>query len=38
MSIKLWMILLSKEYAAFDSKFDPVSKYIYVLEYNTMCL
>lgn len=37
MSIKFCMILSSRECAGLDSKVDPVSKIIYLLEYNTMC-
>lgn len=38
MSMKLWIILRLRVYAASDSSLDAVSKCIYVLEYNSMCL
>jgi len=38
MSIKFWIILRLRAYAVLDSKVKTVSKCIYVLEYNSMCL
>lgn len=38
MSIKFLIILRSRAYAVLDSKADTVSKCIYVIEYNSMCL
>jgi hypothetical protein len=38
MSMKFWIILRLRVYAVLDSKVKTVSKYIYVLEYNSMCL
>ena len=38
MSMKFWIILRLSVYAVSDSSLDTVSKCIYVLEYNSMCL
>lgn len=37
-SMKFWIILRLRVYAVLDSKVKTVSKCIYVLEYNSMCL
>jgi len=38
MSMKFWIIRRLRVYAVLDSKVKTVSKCIYVLEYNSMCL
>jgi hypothetical protein len=38
MSMKFWIILRLRVYAALDSKLSPESKAIYVLAYSAMCL
>ena len=38
MSMKFWIILRLRAYVVLDSNVKTVSKCIYVLEYNSMCL
>jgi hypothetical protein len=38
MSMKFWIILRLRVYAALDSNAKTVSKVLYVLGYNCMCL
>lgn len=38
MSMKSWITLRLREHNVLDSNVDTVSKVLYVLEYNTVCL